>query len=47
MDPRDTGEGEGGGGYFRAILKIYLDIVKAHYINFGGFHVWNLRIHIL
>ena len=39
-----TGYGGGGGDYFRAILKIYHDIVEAHYVNFGGFHFWNFRI---
>ena len=47
MDPRDTGKGEGGRGYFRAIMKIYHDIVEAHYIDFGGFHFWNFRMYIL
>ena len=34
---RSTGYGGGGGGYFRAIMKIYHDIVEAHYMNFGVF----------
>ena len=41
------GGGEGGRGYFRAIMKIYHDIVEAHYMNFEGFHFWNFRIYIL
>ena len=39
-----TGYGGGGGDYFTAIMKIYHDIVEAHYMNFGGFHFWNFRI---
>ena len=31
MGSGSTGYGGGGGGYFRAIMKFYHDIVEAHY----------------